>query len=152
MSILATESRQRRHAASGFTLLEVLIALSIIGLMTAVAVPALARRLESAFAAADLSQIRSSAELLPVRLATLGMEMRLDAKAQQTILPDGRAPLDLPPAWALETKSPPYIGRGGSCLSGDLVVIELRTQRRWQLKFDAISCQVSMQSLNETRP
>jgi len=140
----ATERQDRApaglSASRGFTLLEVVIALSIIGLLTAVAVPALAKRLESAFESADLAQVRSSAELLSTRLATLGVELRLDAKAQTLPLPDGRLPLDLPPGWTLESKAPPFFGRLGACEPGEVQIKDPRSQRQWRLQFAAISC------------
>lgn len=145
MQTAATDPRPLRQY--GFTLLEVVIALSIVGLLTAVAVPALAKRLESAFAAADLGQVRASAELLPVRLATLGVEMQLDEKTQARLLPDGKPPLDLPPEWRLQTSQPPRFGRNGSCEAGELLVTETRTQRQWRLQFAKISCHVTMSSL-----
>ncbi|WP_269631610.1 type II secretion system protein [Pelomonas sp. BJYL3] len=143
----ATERQVRApaglSASRGFTLLEVVIALSIIGLLTAVAVPALAKRLESAFESADLAQVRSSAELLSTRLATLGVELRLDAKSQARLLPDGRPPLDLPPGWTLDSKAPPVFGRLGACEPGEVQIRDPRSQRQWRLQFAAISCTAS---------
>jgi prepilin-type N-terminal cleavage/methylation domain-containing protein len=71
----------------GFTLIEVLIALSIIAMVAAVAVPSLARRLDLAFSDADLQQAQASAKLLPARVATLGIELTLDAAALAKPLP-----------------------------------------------------------------
>lgn len=137
-----------RRRAQGFTLIEVVIALSIIALVTAVTVPAMARRLDAAFRAADLSRVTSSAKLLPARAATLGIEFALDGVAPVKALPDGRLPLDLPLGWTLlPSKMPPRFGRAGSCSAGELIVESGAPIQRWRLQFSEMSCDLQIQLL-----
>lgn len=124
-----------------------LIALSILGLLAAVAIPQLSKRLDSAFADADLAQVVSSARLLPVRLATLGIELKLDAAAMRSPLPDGRQVLDLPLNWQVSVERPPIFGRSGSCDEGSLVVTEPAAGLRWRISFAPISCQTTVTAL-----
>lgn len=135
------------RSVRGFTLLEALIALSILGFVAAVAVPQLSRRLDSAFSDADLAQIASSARTLPVRIAILGAELKLDATTTRTALADAQPPLDLPPKWVLEVEKSPVFGRSGSCEEGSLVVTEPQSGHRWRLQFARISCEVTISAL-----
>lgn len=134
--------------SSGFTLLEVLLALAVIGFVMAIAVPQLARRLDGAFADAELAQTRSSARSLPVRVALLGVELRLDQAALSRALPDGRPPLDLPVRWTATVEKAPVFSRIGSCETGALLLAEPDTGRRWQLSFARVTCEVSLTPLD----
>lgn len=135
------------RAQGGFTLMEALIALSILGFVAAVAVPQLSNRLDSAFSDADLAQIVSSARMLPVRLAILGTELKLDTATARTALADAKLPLDLPPRWSLEVEKAPVFGRSGSCEEGTLVLTEPIAGQRWRLQFARISCELTITSL-----
>lgn len=125
----------------GFTLIEVVIALSIIALLSAVAVPAMARRLDAALRATDVAQIMASARLLPARVATLGVEFTLNEARQAHPLPDGRSALELPPGWSLQTgETPPRFGRGGICMEGELTVISPPPVQHVRIRFAEMSC------------
>lgn len=140
-------AERRAAAARGFTLLEVLLALAIIALVMAVAVPQLAQRLDSAFADAELAQAGGSARGLPARLALLGVELRLDDAALGRPLPDGRLPLDLPPRWHAKVERPPIFARAGSCEPGTLLLTEPQTGRRWRVAFARVTCEVTVTAL-----
>lgn len=129
------------RSQGGFTLIEVVVALTIIGLVAAVAVPALARRLDSAYRAADLAQVVGSARLLPVRAAAMGAEIKLDANGLARPMADGQPPLELPPGWTLTPLDPaPHLGRAGSCTEGSLLLTAPAPVQSWRLHFDALSC------------
>lgn len=138
-----------RPGPRGFTLLEMLVALTIIGLVAATALPALGRRLDAAFVDADLQQVRASAMLLPARVATLGIEVRLDAGALARPLPDGQLPLDLPAGWSVQVRQPPVFARAGSCAPGELELIAPLRQRQWRLVYARMSCGVTVTELSE---
>ncbi|NCT83551.1 MAG: type II secretion system protein [Comamonadaceae bacterium] len=129
------------RSQGGFTLIEVVVALTIIGLVTAVAVPAMARRLDAAYRSADLAQIVGSARLLPVRAAAMGAEIKLDAAGLARPMADGQPPLDLPPGWTLAPQGePPQLGRAGICTEGNLLLTAPAPVQSWRLHFDALSC------------
>lgn len=143
-----TEMPGRLRAHGGFTLIEVVIALAIIGLVAAVAVPAMARRLDAAYRAADLAQVVGSARLLPVRAAAMGAELKLDAAGLARPMADGQPPFDLPPGWTLTPQDPtPQLGRAGSCTEGSLLLTAPAPVQSWRLHFDALSCELQLTEL-----
>ncbi len=146
-------SRTLRGASRlGFTLIEVLIALSIIAMVAAVAVPSLARRLDLAFSDADLQQAQASAKLLPARVATLGIDLTLDAAALAKPLPDGYPPLDIPRGWETKVETPARLSRSGTCEAGSLVLLEPTEGRRWRFEVARLTCAVGVTALAEGAP
>ena len=143
-------SRQPGYA--GFTLIEVLIALGIIALVAAVALPSLARRLDSAFSDADLQQAQSSARILPARVATMGIDLVLDKAALTKPLPDGNPPLDLARGWEATVEKPARLGRSGTCEAGTVVLREPSQGRRWRVSVARLTCEVDVVALAEGAP
>ncbi len=150
-------SRPHRPAAgsagsAGFTLIEVLIALAIISMVAAIVVPGLARRLDVAFSDADLQQAKASAILLPARVATLGIDLTLDAAALDKPLPDGNLPLEIPLGWTVKIESPARLSRSGTCDAGSLVLLEPTEGRRWRFSIARITCEITLTALAEGLP
>jgi prepilin-type N-terminal cleavage/methylation domain-containing protein len=137
---------------TGFTLIEVLIALAIVAMVAAVAIPSLARRLDLAFSDADLQQAQASARLLPARVATLGIDLTLDAAAVNTPLPDGNPPLNIPRGWEARVETPARLSRSGSCEAGSLVLREPTEGRRWRFDIARLTCEVGITALVEGAP
>jgi prepilin-type N-terminal cleavage/methylation domain-containing protein len=139
-------SRLRTHG--GFTLIEVVVALAVIGLVAAVAVPEMARRLDTAYRSADLAQVVGSARLLPTRATAMGSELTLDEPSLTRAMADGQPPLDLPPGWTLKPQQPaPRVGRGGSCTEGSLLLTAPAPVQSWQLRFREVSCELQVTEL-----
>lgn len=140
--------RNGRCERSGFTLIEVLIALAIIGFVAALAVPALIKRLDAAFRSADLAQVVASAALLPVRAAAQGVVLTLDAEGLTRALPDGQPPLDLPPGWRLSPGAPTLqIARGGTCTAASVILTSPPPTQQWELGFEALSCRLQVRNV-----
>lgn len=132
----------------GFTLIEVVIALSIIGLVTAVAVPAMARKVDAAFRSADLSLIQARLRLLPARTATLGVELTLNTQTLSQRLPDGHLPIDMPIGWSITAGTPPpKLGRGSTCTEGVLLLKSPEPVQLWQIRLSNIGCEPQMSAL-----
>ncbi|MDE2367963.1 MAG: type II secretion system protein [Burkholderiales bacterium] len=145
--------RKHPHAApAGFTLIEVLIALTIVALVAAVALPGLARRLDTAFSDADLQQTVASARALPARTTTLGIDLTLDATALTRPLPDGALPLDLPAGWSAKVERPARLWHSGTCEPGSLVVQEPADGRRWRVAIARLTCEIEVSALAEGAP
>lgn len=134
---------------AGFTLIEVLIALSIIALVAAVVLPSLARRLDAAFSDADLQQALSSAQALPVRVVTMAVDLTLDAASLSKPLPDGRLALDLPSGWQATVEKAPRLWQSGTCDAGSLLLTETLQGRRWRVAFARQTCEVTITALIE---
>ncbi len=124
-----------------------LIALAIIALLAAVALPGLARRLDAAFADADLQQLGSSADGLPARVATLGVDLLLDQAALAAVLPDGNLPIDIPPGWTAEVEKAARFWHSTSCAAGSLMVTQTSTGQRWRITVARATCAVSLARL-----
>lgn len=132
---------------SGFTLIEVLIALGILSLLAAVVMPGLARRLDLAYSDAELQQALSSASILPARVATLGIDLQLDAASLDKPLPDGQPPIDIPRGWTAKVEAAAKLSRTGSCEPGSLVLREPSSGHRWRLTYARLSCELGVAAL-----
>lgn len=138
--------------SSGFTLIEVLIALGILALLAAVVMPGLARRLDLAYSDAELQQALSSASILPARVATLGIDLQLDAASLGKPLPDGQPPIDIPRGWTTKVEAAAKLSRTGSCEPGSLLLREPSSGRRWRLTYARLTCQLGVTALSDESP
>lgn len=113
----------------GFTLLEMLVVLVILGLAAAVVAPPLARTVERVREAGDRDDLRRGLERLPLQAREQGRALDIPAG---TLLPaPGRA---WPEGWRLVAATPLRIEASGFCHGGDVQASGPGGPRRWRLE------------------
>lgn len=112
------------RAPNGFTLLEMLVVLAVLGLLAALAFPALGTAWDRARFAFGRDTIERELDLLPLRAYTQARRLVLD-------YPEGAPPegagaesvrLPLPEGWTLATQAPIVFTETGVCLGGEVAV------------------------------
>jgi prepilin-type N-terminal cleavage/methylation domain-containing protein len=120
----------------GFTLLEVLVVLALIGVVMGLALPNLARYYDSVAYQSTWRSIESELNQLPVRAFESGRALRLETAAARELLPA------LPTDWRVEIVGSIAYRPSGWCEGGMVTVTAASgEQRRWQLR--SPECRVS---------
>ncbi len=120
----------------GFTLLEVLVVLALIGVLMGLALPNLARYLDSVSYQSTWRSIEAEINQLPVRAFETGRAIRLETAAARELLPA------LPPDWRVEVGGSISYRTSGWCEGGAVTITASSgEQRRWQLR--SPECRVS---------
>ena len=117
----------------GFTLLEILVVLAIVGLLAGVALPQLQRLLGSVELSSQRTDIRLAIEGLGYRAYAAGKPITL-ADAERSTLSGGAAPppnepLQLPPGWQIKVATPIVYSLNGVCGGGRLSIINPEGRR-----------------------
>lgn len=115
------------HAIKGYTLLELLVVLSLVGFITAIALPNLvtlseriASRLQLEDIVTDINSIGFKA-FQDSRAYQLGNTGILQTDVPTDVLNSSDAyPLDLPDGWQLSVDTPIHYKSNGICLGGEL--------------------------------
>lgn len=76
------------RAGRGFTLLELLVVLAIVGLSAGIMVPALSRAVDAAQERAWTQELGAALAALPLKAFQSGQPLQLDAGAVRALLPD----------------------------------------------------------------
>jgi len=108
-----------RHP-NGFTLIEILVVLVMIGLLAAVALPGMMRMKESVEYANQRDQILSSITSLSYQAYVTGQPITLKGESLPFRLPDG---------WTLETPNPIAYNFNGACSGGQMDIISPNGRR-----------------------
>lgn len=122
--------------AGGFTLLELVVVLSIMGLAAALAAPSVTRSVETWQAQAEVDALADQIRGLPARARGLGRSITIDGK----ILEADGSPLRVEPGWTLAARDRWQVRANGYCEGG---VLDLgRGERQWRLRARAPFCDV----------
>lgn len=130
---LATKVRR----AAGFTLLELLVVLSILGLATALAAPAILQSTDAWRRGAAVDSLMDQVRGLPMRARALGRPIVID---EETLSGDDAA-LSVPAGWSLSTPAPWRVQANGACEGGRLLLAG-ETGNEVELVVEAPFCDV----------
>jgi len=112
----------------GFTLLEMLVVLVILGMAAAMVVPPLARTVDRVREAGELDDVRRALERLPLQARKQGRALAFPAGA---VLPAQDRPW--PEGWRVLAVTPLRIEASGFCHGGEVQASGPVGSRRWRL-------------------
>lgn len=122
--------------APGFTLLELVVVLSIMGLAAALAAPSLIRSVDSWQARSEVESVADQMRGLPASARAAGRTVVVDAET----LASADAPLRTGDGWLLRTDAAWRVRANGYCEGGTVVL--RRGERSWTLRANAPFCDV----------
>lgn len=111
-----------RRDAGGFTLLELLVVMAVIGLMTALIAPNLQRLVGSLDRATRRDGLVADIAGLSYRAYVLGESFELGRDAQAHLLRDGNPVLAVPEGWQVSVREPIRFGFDGLCSGGQVTL------------------------------
>jgi len=132
--------------ASGYTLLELLVVLSILGLVTALAAPPLIRTVSTWQRQSDIDSVMEQVRGLPMRARSGGRTMVIDDASLQGT----ESPLRAPDGWSLSATVPWVIHSNGVCEPGELML--RRDEREVPIVVHAPFCQPRRPALDDGGP
>lgn len=115
-------ARQRGRPQAGFTLLEMLVVMVLVGLLTALALPNLQRMAQSVEAATHRDALLSDIASLGYRAYVLGQSFDLGPATAAQMLRDGNPVLALPSGWRIGTDAAVRYSFSGFCAGGALTL------------------------------
>ena len=127
---------------AGFTLIEMVVVMTLIGLMAGIALPAMQRWFDSISARAQLSEVSIQFQQLAARTALLSQTVVLNKDSWREKMSDGQAALALPDGWSVTSSTPVIFFHSGICDGGQIDLLGPQ-QRKVQLQIARASCDVS---------
>jgi general secretion pathway protein G len=138
--------RDRRvRAVRGFTLIEMVVVLALIGLLTAIVVPRLYNALVAVTTRTQLEGLVSQLDLLSYRCFALGVPVQLDEKSMSTVLPDGEPVLSVPSGWKVAAPRPIHFTLSGFC-EGGTVDITAPDGATFNVRLSAPACRAALET------
>ena len=116
----AAGGRPGAQLQAGFTLLEVLVVLVLVGLLTALAVPNLQRMSQSVEAATRRDAVLADIGGLGYRAYVIGQSFELGPATAAQMLRDGNPVLALPAGWRIAAEPAVRYSFSGYCAGGTL--------------------------------
>lgn len=125
-----------RSTASGFSLLELLVVLALIGMLTALVAPNLQQTYSAIAGSGERAEVRRQLERLPLQARLQGDRIMIDADDLAAMA----ARMDLPEGWLVSPIDPIRIESSGVCHPAKVQVTGRGTTETLQLT--APACQV----------
>jgi len=116
------ERRPCRAQAAGFTLLELLVVMAVIGLLAAVVAPNLQRLVGGFDRATRRDGLVADITALSYRAYSIGQSFELVDGAYAQLLRDGNPILALPQGWRIDVGTPIRFDFSGRCSGGQIVI------------------------------
>lgn len=110
-------------AGRGFTLLEMLIVLTIVGMAAAMVVPRLVSRLDRISDSLVVAAVGVQLRQLPRRVRLTGVALELSSETWQRRLPDGLAGIELASPLILVLPNKLQIAANGTCMGGEVQLV-----------------------------
>ncbi len=129
--------------ARGFTLLELLVVLAILGLATALAGPALLRTVDSWRRQGDIDAVMEQVRALPMHARAEGRALFVDEGGVAA----ARVPLRAPEGWSLSVSEAWRVNANGACTPGELLLA--RPGREVPIRVLAPFCQPRRPAIEE---
>lgn len=104
-----------RRSVAGFTLLEILFVLFIVGLLTSLLAPRIGTSLDSFEAASQRRLVEDQFRQLPRRVRYVGRGLELPRDLKKQDIGDGAPALHLPEGWVVDIQPPLIISPVGAC-------------------------------------
>ncbi|MDY7539950.1 type II secretion system protein [Undibacterium sp. RTI2.1] len=124
--MLIKRNNSTLRSESGFTLLELLVVLAMMGLLGSIAVPALGKLLDRMRYRGERESVLAQLSSLSYRSYLLAQDYTLQTDARNGIgydkLNDGSNAVDLPKGWSLSVPTPIHYQFNGYCLGGVVVI------------------------------
>lgn len=125
-----------RTAGAGFTLLELLIVLALIGVTAAVVMPGLARTYDAIVSSGERAEVVRALEGLPFAAIAAGQPVNLEPSDPGALA----MRIELPQGWNVRLLEPLHIERTGYCHPSRVAVSGRDSSETWRLS--APSCGV----------
>lgn len=119
----------------GFTLLELLVVLILMGLLASVVLPRMSQVYDRILAAFELEDVRLVLARIPLQayLSNSSFELKELPLSEKQVLP-----IQIPKGWHITTETPVIYQANGICLGG--VVTAHYGKMQYQLKLEAPRC------------